>query len=52
MNEKESNAQNGFVTADEAVDYVNAKKEWWGSNLVGWVEERDGRWYPCFNVWD
>lgn len=52
MNEKESNAQNGFVNQQDAIDYVNAEKKRWGSNLVGWVREEEGRWYPCFNVWD
>ena len=47
-----SNPDDGFLTQQEASEYVRKRKEWWGSNLVGWVEEKDGRFYPCFNVWD
>ena len=47
-----SNPDNGFYTQQEASEYVRKRKEWWGSNLVGWVEEKDGRFFPCFNVWD
>jgi hypothetical protein len=47
-----SNPDNVFVTQHEADEYVRKRKEWWGSNLVGWVEEKDGRFFPCFNVGD
>jgi len=47
-----SNAVNGFLTQEECSEYVRKRKEWWGSNLVGWTEKRDGRFFPCFNVWD
>jgi hypothetical protein len=47
-----SNPDDGFITQQEASEYEKKRKEWWGSNLVGWVEEKDGRFFPCFNVWD
>ena len=47
-----SNSDDGFLTQQEASEYVRKRKEWWGSNLVGWVEEKDGKFFPCFNVWD
>ena len=47
-----SNPDDGFLTQHEASEYVRKRKEWWGSNLVGLVEEKDGRFFPCFNVWD
>jgi hypothetical protein len=46
-----SNAVNGFLTQKECSEYVRKRKEWLGSNLVGWTEERDGRFFPCF-IWD
>lgn len=51
-NISDSNPDDGFLTQVEASDYVRKRKEWWGSNLVGWVEERNGRYFPCFNFWD
>lgn len=47
-----SNPDDGFLTQQEASEYVRKRKEWRGSNLVGWVEEKDGKFFPCFNVWD
>ncbi len=47
-----SNPDDGYLTLSEASEYINRRKEWWGSNLIGWVEERNGRFFPCFNVWD
>ena len=47
-----SNPDDGFLTRQEASEYVRKRKEWWGSNLIGWVEEKDGKFFPCFNVWD
>jgi len=49
---KDYSEDNGFPNETEAILYMDARKRWWGPNLVGWVEERDGRWYPCFNLWD
>ena len=47
-----SNPDDGFLTQQEATEYVRTREEWWGSNLIGWVEEKDGKFFPCFNVWD
>lgn len=48
----DKNPDDGFLTQQEASEYVRKRKELWGSNLVGWVEEKDGKFFPCFNVWD
>ncbi len=47
-----SNTDNGFLTQEECIKYVTERKKSWGSNLAGWTEERSGRFFPCFNVWD
>ena len=44
--------QLGYSTRESALEYVNKRKSDWGDNLIGWVEEREGKWFPCFNVWD
>ena len=52
-NKKENGvSEDGFLTQEEASEYVRKRKELWGSNLVGWVEEKDGKFFPCFNLWD
>ena len=39
-NKKENGvSEDGFLTQQEASEYVRKRKEWWGSNLVSWVEE-------------
>lgn len=43
---------NGFATRQEAIAVANAMKEWWGSNLRAWVEKRNGRYFPCYNLWN
>jgi hypothetical protein len=47
-----SNPDKGFESSKEASTYVGLRMEHWGSNLIGWVVEKDGRFFPCFNVWD
>jgi len=47
------NGENGFPTLELAGQYATLKRTWWGSNLVILeTEERDGRFYPAFNVFD
>lgn len=42
-----------FKTQADANEYARLKCEWWGSNLVYLgAQEKDGFWYPGFNVWD
>lgn len=41
-----------FFNREDALAYVKKRNEDWGDNLIGWVEEREGKWFPCFNVWD
>ncbi len=52
--EKEhSDGNNGFESNETAADYATRKMDWWGSNLVFLgIEERDGKFYPGFNVFD
>lgn len=43
----------GVETFDLALEFATLKVEWWGSNLVFLgVEEKSGKFYPCFNVFD
>jgi hypothetical protein len=51
-NHAKSNPDKGFQSSEEASTYVSLRMEHWGSNLIGWVVERGGRFFPCFNVWD
>lgn len=47
------NGENGFSTLELAGQFAKLKSEWWGSNLVILeTEEKDGRFYPAFNVFD
>jgi len=42
-----------FKTQADANEYARLKCEWWGSNLVYLgAEEKNGLWYPGFNVWN
>lgn len=51
-NEQQSNNENGFLTLKEALEYLRKRKEEWGDNLVAWIEERNNRFFVCFNLWD
>lgn len=43
----------GFKTLELANTYSKLKCDWWGSNLVVLpTEEKDGLFYPKFNVFD
>jgi hypothetical protein len=43
----------GYRTQAEANEYAKLKCEWWGSNLVYLgAEEKNGLWFPGFNVWN
>lgn len=48
----ESNSDNGFLTKEEAFLYAKKRKESWGSNLVTWIEEHNGRFFVCLNFFD
>lgn len=50
--ENGGNADDGFLNKEQAFKYVENFKKSWGSNLVGWVAQRENRFFPCFNVWD
>lgn len=43
----------GFLTLELACEYARLYKESWGSNLVFLgVDEKDGYFFPGFNVFD
>lgn len=43
----------GYPTREMANEYARLQCEWWGSNLVYLgAEEKNGLFYPYFNVWD
>lgn len=43
----------GFESREIAADFMKRKMDWWGSNLVSLgIEEKDGKFYPQFNVFD
>lgn len=44
--------ENGYLTKESATQHLAQRCEQWGSNLVGWVEEKNGRFFACFNVFD
>ena len=46
------NPENGFSKREDCVSHITKEKLSWGSNLKGWVEEKNNRFYPCFNIYD
>lgn len=46
------NEDEGFFEEQAAASYVKKRKEDHGTNLVGWVEERNGKFFPAFNLYD
>lgn len=53
LESKNSDGNGGFSNSESAREYAKMKLEWWGSNLVFLgVEERNGMFYPGFNVFD
>lgn len=43
----------GYKSKSDANEYARLKCQWWGSNLVYLgAAEKDGLWFPGFNVWD
>lgn len=47
------NGENGFNTIELAGEFAKLKRDWWGNNLVILeTEEKNGRFYPKFNVFD
>jgi hypothetical protein len=52
FNEKYGNVD-CYDTLEIAREYVDLKTKWWGSNLVVLgIEEKGGKFYPMFNVFD
>jgi hypothetical protein len=50
---KNEHGNEGFKTLELANTYAKLKCEWWGSNLVVLpIEEKNGLFYPRFNVFD
>jgi hypothetical protein len=50
---KNSNGEGGFFNRESAHEYSKMKLEWWGSNLISTgIEEKNGLFYPGFNVFD
>lgn len=45
------NEENGFLTIEEVNNYIRYRKSF-SSNLIAWIEEKDGRFFACFNVFD
>jgi len=50
--ETDNNPENGFSKREDCVSHITKEKLSWGSNLKGWVEEKNNRFYPCFNIYD
>ena len=44
-------SDNQFTTIEEAVEYSNKLKQDW-SNIVSWIEEKDGSYFVWFNVFN
>jgi len=49
---KRNSTEDGFKLRVCCSEYVTQRKNDWGSNLVGWIDEKDGKYFACFNVWD
>jgi len=48
-----SNGEIGYKSKSDANEYARLKCQWWGSNLVYLgAAEKNGLWFPGFNVWD
>lgn len=52
ISEVEGNREDGFVNKEDAIEYVEKEKTSWGSNLIGWIEEKNNRYYPYFNIYE
>ncbi len=50
---KHEDENGGLETKELAAEFAKLKLDWWGSNLVFLgIEEKAGKFYPSFNVFD
>ncbi len=52
IKETDDNPENGFSKKEDCASHIEKEKTSWGSNLIGWIEEKNNRFYPCFNIYD